>query len=238
MVEKEGMKEKYQHIFFDLDHTLWDFEANSRLTLDDLYKQHSLENLLKTSSEKFYSTYVEVNDQKWELYRQGKITKDRLRIERFHDTFFTFGLNDEEFSKMFEQQYLSLCPHQTQLLPGSVELLDYLNERYHLHIITNGFSETQNTKIVKSGLQPYFREVVSSEIIGVNKPSPEIFEVSMTKAGASAHDSLMVGDNLQADIIGARQCGMDQVFYNPLRLPHQEKITFEIAHLLEMKEFL
>lgn len=232
------MPAPYQHLFFDLDHTLWDFEANSKLTLLDLYHKHELEQLLKTGYDNFYKTYIAINDGLWDQYRKGQVTKQLLREKRFFETFSSFGLKDTEFSKGFEDEYLSICPHKTQLLPGTEELLEYLKEKYELHVITNGFSETQNIKMTKSGLDAFFGHVISSEKIGVNKPEPKIFLESMRLTGAEIEKSLMIGDNLQADIIGAQSCGMDQVFYNPARIVHGEKPTFEIFHLLQMKDFL
>ena len=232
------MNPAYHHLFFDLDHTLWDFEANSRLTLLDLYARHNLELQLKTDYDSFYTAYIKVNDSKWALYRKGGITKERLRAERFQETFSNFGFNDLEFSAIFEKEYLSICPHKTQLLPGTEELLEYLKNRYELHVITNGFAETQKTKMQKSGLEFFFESMISSEEVGVNKPAPEIFRQSLARTGAAPKTSLMIGDNLQADIVGAQSVGMDQVYYNPLKIKHTEKPTFEIAHLLEMKDFL
>lgn len=232
------MTTNYQHLFFDLDHTLWDFEANSRLTLLDLFNKYNLEDELKTGYDNFYSTYIKVNDGKWELYRKGGITKERLRVERFQETFAMFGFSDVGFSAVFEKEYLSICPHKTQLLPGTEELLEYLQHRYEMHVITNGFVETQKTKMQKSGLEFFFESMISSEEVGVNKPSPEIFKQSLERTGANPRTSLMIGDNLQADIVGAQSFGMDQVYYNPLRIKHNVRPTFEIAHLLEMKDFL
>lgn len=232
------MTTNYQHLFFDLDHTLWDFEANSRLTLLDLFNKYNLEDELKTGYDNFYTTYIKVNDGKWELYRKGGITKERLRVERFQETFALFGFSDVEFSAVFEKEYLSICPHKTQLLPGTEELLEYLQHRYEMHVITNGFVETQKTKMQKSGLEFFFESMISSEEVGVNKPSPEIFKQSLERTGANPRTSLMIGDNLQADIVGAQSFGMDQVYYNPLRIKHNVRPTFEIAHLLEMKDFL
>ncbi len=232
------MTTKYHHLFFDLDHTLWDFEANSRHTLMYLYIKYNLESELKSDYEAFYRTYIKVNDSKWASYRVGGITKERLREERFQETFAAFGYNDKEFAADFEKEYLSICPHKTQLLPGTEELLEYLKQRYELHVLTNGFVETQKIKMQKSGLEIFFESMISSEEIGANKPAPEIFKASIQRTGADPKSSLMIGDNLHADIIGAQSFGMDQVFYNPLRIKHSEKPTFEISHLLEMKGFL
>lgn len=232
------MASAYKHLFFDLDHTLWDFEANSRDTLLGLFHGQGLETLLKTDYETFYSTYISINNELWSQYRIGKITKEQLRATRFYRTFMSFHLNDREFSGYFESQYLKICPHKTQLLPGTEELLDYLHKRYELHVLTNGFVETQKIKMEKSGLNAFFGTMFSSEVVGVNKPDPKIFEESLRQTGAEAVSALMVGDNLDADILGAQQCGIDQVYYNPARLAHSARPTFEVSHLLQMKTFL
>jgi len=232
------MASVYKHLFFDLDHTLWDFEANSRDTLYDLFLHQRLENILKTDYETFYRTYIEINNELWSLYRIGKVTKEQLRATRFYKTFCSFHLDDREFSSHFEKQYLKICPHKTQLLPGTEELLHYLHKRYELHVLTNGFAETQMIKMAKSGLNDFFGTMVSSEVVGVNKPDPRIFKESLAQTGAKAESALMVGDNLDADIIGAQQCGIDQVYYNPLCRAHRAKPTFEVSHLLQMKAFL
>ena len=135
------MSKKYEHLFFDLDHTLWDFESNSKTTLEEMYSRYEMEQATGANAEQFYNTYIEINHQKWHLYSHGKITKDELRAQRFPDTFKTFGYNNPNFFKTFEEEYMMTCPHQTQLMPGTVEVLDYLKGRYELHI---GISGHQN----------------------------------------------------------------------------------------------
>lgn len=238
MAKEIGMAKKYEHLFFDLDHTLWDFEANSKITLHAMFDQYELGTVTGVTKDDFYTTYIKVNSLKWKMYSEGRISKEQLREERFADTFRTFGYYDAAFCNSFEMEYVATCPHQTQLMPGAMEILNYLNGRYELHIITNGFIESQGTKMNKSGIGDYFRNMFSSEAIGVNKPAPQIFEEALKSAGAVGENSLMIGDNLQADVIGARQCGMDQVYYNPARLPHSEEPTYEVDHLLQLKNFL
>lgn len=227
---------KYQHLFFDLDHTLWDFDTNSRETLADLFLKYALEDELKVDSQQFVETYLRINEEKWQLYRLGRIDKARLRKERFLETFQNFGLEDEKFSRQFEIEYIDLCPHKTALIPDCIEVLDYLKGKYEMHIITNGFSEVQDIKLSKSGLKPYFNKIISSEVVGVNKPSPEIFSESLKWTGAEKSKSIMIGDNLAADIVGAKNFGMDQVFFNPELQVHQEEVSFEISSLKELKK--
>lgn len=232
------MSNKYEHLFFDLDHTLWDFESNSKITLYKMFEQYQLAATTNTTKEEFYRIYIEINNQKWKLYSAGNITKAKLRKERFMDTFKVFNFVDPEFCQNFETEYMETCPHQTQLIPGTIEILEYLKGRYELHIITNGFSESQDIKMNKSGLIPFFNNVFSSELIGVNKPSPHIFLESLKRAKADLRQSIMIGDNLQADIVGASACGLDQVYFNPEKVPHVEKPTFEVSHLLQLKSLL
>lgn len=229
---------KYEHLFFDLDHTLWDFDTNSKETLSDLYEKYSLKNELKVETHDFVKTYLRINEEKWKLYRKGLINKERLRKERFFETFMSFGMNDEKFSHQFEVEYIDLCPHKTALIPHSLEILDYLKDKYQLHIITNGFSEIQEIKLSKSGLKPYFDKIISSDEVGVNKPAAKIFMESLKWAGASRNESLMIGDNLGADIVGARNCGIDQVYFNPDSVFHKEKVSYEITHLKALEEIL
>lgn len=231
-------KDRYQHLFFDLDHTLWDFQTNSRDTLVELFAMHRLSERIGKGVEHFLETYYKVNEAKWDLYRHGKITKTQLRHERFRDTFASYEYDDVEFSIQFEREYLDISPHRTALMPHALEVLEELNATYSLHIITNGFSEVQDVKLTKSGLKPYFDEIITSESVGINKPAAAIFVESMKRAGARRNESLMIGDNLQADILGAKNCGIDQVFYNPDSKPHSEKVTFEIRSLQELLNFL
>ncbi len=229
----------YKHIFFDLDHTLWDHETNVYHTLRELFDHYQLDAKTGASKDDFHACYRRVNNLKWQLYGAGKITKEELRNSRFYDTFRELGLDDHPFSVEFERVFIETCPHQTALLPGAVEVLDYLLEKnYILHIITNGFAEIQDIKLSKSGLKPYFEQVVTSDKIGVNKPHARVFEESMRRAQTNSRESLMVGDNLEADVLGAQRIGMDQVFYNPGGIVHREKPTYEISHLEELKAIL
>lgn len=228
----------YEHLFFDLDHTLWDFDTNSKATLIELFEKYDLAKRGNTNGDDFVSVYLRINEQKWDLYRRGLIDKQRLRRERFYETFQNFGIDDPDFSHQFEIEYIDTCPHRTALIPGSIELLDYLKDHYQLHIITNGFSEIQEIKLSKSGLKPYFDKIITSDEIGINKPAARIFVESMQMAKAERQNSLMIGDNLLADIVGARNCGIDQVYFNPEKISHEEKVTYEVETLLDMKSFL
>ncbi len=235
--EKLESSFRYKHIFFDLDHTLWDFEANSRNTLKILFEE-KLKNH-HFSFDSFFKTYEKVNAICWKQYREGTMKKEILRVKRFADTFLEFGINDEDLGNYFADQYLEISPYQTQLFPGTISLLDYLKEKnYTLHIITNGFLEVQTIKITACNLQHYFEQIVISEQLKFNKPHPSVFQYAMKKAQAVPHNSLMVGDNLEVDILGAKNVGMDGVFFNPKMNLHQETVKFEVNSLEEIKSIL
>ena len=232
------MAKPYQHLFFDLDHTLWDFEKNSQEALIELYDSYQWESVLNLSVDEFLKTYYAKNDEMWALYRDHKIDKETLRHRRFAETFATFQYDHDAKVAQFEKDYIALAPQKTALFPGCLEMLKSLEANFRMHIITNGFEETQFIKLEKSGLRPYFQEIVTSDRIGVNKPEAKIFLAAMTEAGATRKDSLMIGDNLLADIIGAKKVGMDQVYFNPKKEKHQQKVTYEITNLSELKVLL
>ncbi len=228
----------FKHIFFDLDHTLWDFDANSRLTIELLFEEKNLSQKLACEPDQFYQKYIEINDQKWSSYRKGEITKEQLRAERFYETFAAFDYFDQKFATNFESEYLATCPYQPGLIDGALEALDYLFESYDLSIITNGFYETQVIKLRESKLAPFFNHVFASDQLGVNKPHQRIFIESLKRAGASRKDSIMIGDSLVTDILGAKHCGIAQVYYNPGAQSHSEEISFEISSLNQLKNIL
>ncbi len=231
---------KYRHLFFDLDHTLWDFEANSSYTLKMLFEHYQLAEKLQTTPEHFLENYYRINDQKWALYRAGEINKEQLRASRFLETFAVYGFKDAAFGKRFDKEYIAQSPYQKKLIEGTLELLDHLSrqEEYQLHIITNGFAEIQDIKLTHSGLKDYFEVIMTSERVGATKPHARIFVEAMRMAGAERKNSLMIGDSLTADVLGAKRCGIDQVYYNPSRIVHGQQVTYEISTLLELKGIL
>jgi putative hydrolase of the HAD superfamily len=226
---------KYRHIFFDLDRTLWDFDNNSRETITELFFRYHLDASIDNPDD-FVDTYHEVNLQLWDLYRKGKMTKDVLRIKRFIISFERFGIRDDAMAARFGDEYLEISPRKTILIPHTREILEYLSGRYALHIITNGFLTTQQVKMENCGLDGYFRSLTTSEEVGHNKPRPEIFQRALTSVNARKDESIMVGDDLEVDILGARKFGMDQVFFNRDGVLHNEAVTHEIRSLEELKE--
>jgi len=223
-----------KHIFFDLDHTIWDFDRNAQETLLELYEVHQLKALGLHSAEDFISLYTENNHRLWAQYHLGQITKDVLRAERFRSTFLTLGVHPDHVPLQFEEDYVRLSPTKTNLFDGAEKVLTYLKEKYHLHIISNGFKETTLTKMHLSGLNPYFKNVIISEDVGVNKPDKAIFEYALAKAEAQIHESIMIGDSLEADIRGAQNIGMKAIFFNPLNAAKPDDVDWQIAHLEEL----
>jgi len=223
-----------KHIFFDLDHTIWDFDRNAGETLNELYHTYNLNKLGLTSCADFIATYTENNHQLWADYHLGKITKDFLRSERFSKTFIQLGVHPDAVPHQFEDDYVNISPTKTNLFDAAEEVLAYLQQKYTLHIISNGFKETTLTKMNVSNLNPYFHNVIISEDVGVNKPSPVIFQHALDKAQARKEESIMIGDSLEADIYGALNFGMEAIFFNPLKKEKPEDVKQEITHLKEL----
>lgn len=231
------MHRKYQHIFFDLDRTLWDFEASSHATFKELFIDFSLAGQI-SSLDDFLAHYHKHNYRLWEEYKKGHVSKEILRQKRFWLTLKDFGIKDQALSQALNREYIRRCPRKNILLPGALETLEYLRQHYQLHILTNGFEETQYIKMEKCGLNPFFKEVITSDSIGMQKPDKRIFIHALKKTGASFLNSIMVGDDLDADIRGALESGIDQVYLNPGEKTHQLSITYEIKQLIEMKTLL
>lgn len=229
---------KYTHIFFDLDHTIWDFDRNAEEALQELYVIHELEALGLTSPELFIEAYTRNNHQLWAEYHLGKISKETLRLLRFNKTFTDLGLHPDVIPLGFEDAYVQLCPTKTNLFPHAHETLSYLQSKYTLHLISNGFRESTETKIKGTGLAQYFQHIIISEIVGVNKPDKAIFEHALNLAGACKEESLMIGDSLEADIYGALNFGMDAIYFNPLQVPKPDDVPVQIHSLDELTRLL
>ena len=232
------MNKKYKHLFFDLDHTLWDFETNSITVLKGIYEEMDLGQYGIPSFEVFHQTYLPINGQYWARYHNQLLPKEELRVGRFSETLRRFRIDDIVLARTIAYYYTERSPLQTALFPDTIEMLDYLAAKYELHLITNGFAEIQDVKIRNSGLEKYFRHIFVSEKVGHQKPDQRIFLYALETAGATAEESLMIGDNMQTDIIGARSVGMDQVFFNPNKNRNREKATYEIAELKELMSLL
>ena len=227
---------KYKHLFFDLDHTLWDFDANARETLSELYSIFDLDKRIKTPFEDFYPKYLFHNEVLWDRYHKGLISSDELKWKRMWRTLLDFKISDEPLGRELSGKFLEILPTKKLLFPYTKEILDYLNEKdYELHLITNGFEKTQWSKLNNSGLGEYFTHVVTSEMSNSLKPKKEIFDYAMDKAQAMLPESIMIGDNLDADIYGAMNAGMDTVFVNHINAVTDLKPTYTVTHLKELE---
>ena len=229
---------KYRHLFFDLDHTLWDFEKNANETLHTLYEQHDFARYDTFTVDKFTQVYSDINHALWRLYQSNKITQSQLREVRFVRTLTRLGLAENQIPAGISAEFTDILPRKTAVFPYTHEVLDYLKPKYRLHLITNGFNDIQSTKLASSNLTHYFEEVITSEHSGHLKPDPRMFRHALERTGATAAESLMIGDNLECDVLGAYNAGIDQVYFNPDKRRHFNQITHEISCLSELKAFL
>jgi len=227
----------YKHIFFDIDRTLWDFDQNMLDALRDIYFDFNLSNYIPDINS-FVNTYTKHNDYLWEKYRQGELKKDILRFKRFDLTLREYGVNEQLIAKKMGEEYIRISPTKTALIPHTREVLQYLNPKYKLHIISNGFDEVQFPKLERCHIAEYFDKVITSESSGYQKPCPEAFGFSLSAANAKKEESIMIGDDLEIDIIGAKKFGIDQIYFNRYSVAHKSKPTYEIHNLLELKKIL
>ena len=228
----------YRHLFFDLDHTLWDFEKNADETLRTLFELHNL-GRYGFSVDTFIARYSEVNHALWRLYQANKIGQQELRSVRFVRTLTKLGVPEDEVPATISDQFTDILPQKSAVFPYTHDVLDYLRDKgYVMHLITNGFQDMQHLKLASSRLTDYFVEVVTSEHSGCLKPDRRIFEHALERAGTTAAESLMIGDNLECDVLGAYNAGIDQVYFNPDKRRHSAQITYEISCLSELKEIL
>jgi YjjG family noncanonical pyrimidine nucleotidase len=218
-------------IFFDLDHTLWDFDKNSKLAFEKIFA----EKLPEIDSIKFTEIYVPINQACWKLYQNDEITSDDLRYQRLKQSFDALNheISDTQINEI-AHLYIELLPLNNHLFEGAIETLEYLKLNYNLHIITNGFEKVQYLKIENSGIASYFSTITNSEMAGVKKPNPKIFQFALSLSQARKETSVMIGDSIEADVVGALDFGIEAIFFNP----NQEKITqdfIQINHLSELK---
>ncbi|MBX2931617.1 MAG: YjjG family noncanonical pyrimidine nucleotidase [Chitinophagaceae bacterium] len=228
---------QYQHLFFDLDHTLWDIETNAKETLQELYLQYQLFEKGIEDFDYFFSRYSEHNTKLWKRYANGFIKQEELRWKRIWLTLLDFKIADEKISKQLSVDFLQILPSKKNLFPYTIEILTYLNNKnYSLHLITNGFESVQLRKIQHSNLLPFFQEIITSEASNSLKPNKEIFEFALQKAKATVQESIMLGDNIEADIQGGKNIGMDTVFVNHLHISTNIEPTYTITNLQQLEK--
>jgi putative hydrolase of the HAD superfamily len=222
-----------KHIFFDLDQTLWDFDLNSELAFQKCFENQNIQ----LDFAAFIKTYEPINESYWKLYAEGKVTKEQLKYARLRDTFtiLHYEITDEAIDVLAES-YLEILPHFNHLHHGTIEILDYLFPNYKMHIITNGFNEVSFRKIELSGISKYFDKIITSENAGAKKPNPQVFHYALNEAKAFPHDSIMIGDNFEADVKGALSVGMKAIHYNYLDKIVDEEVE-TIKYLTELKAY-
>jgi YjjG family noncanonical pyrimidine nucleotidase len=229
---------RYSCIFFDLDHTLWDYETNSRETLDELFVSYRLADRGVMNSDSFYQQFRKVNFELWDLYDRELVNHDYIRIERFKQILTHFQAYEEKLSTDISVDYLRTCPAKGNLMPHALETLEYLAPKYKLTVVTNGFEEIQNIKLSAGKIAHFFDHIVTSQKAGHRKPAKQIFKFAMDANATSCNEVLMVGDNLITDMGGARASSIDTVFFNPEKVLHNELVHYEIANLSELQNIL
>ena len=216
MSKLEGVK----HVFFDLDHTLWDFDRNSKLAFETIFEK----NKITVSTDEFLKVYSPINFEYWKYYRESRVTKEQLRYGRLKKTFDGLKVKiDDYLINKLSNEYIVHLPEHNHLFEGTLDLLEELNAKYKLHIITNGFEEVQALKLQRSNISHFFQTVTSSEAAGVKKPDVKIFHHALNSAGATVDESVMIGDTYEADILGAQQAGMRTIFFNYHKADHTEE---------------
>ena len=229
---------RYSDIFFDLDRTLWDFETNSHETLLEICASYDLNKRGISNYEEFIKIYKIHNSELWDLYSLDKISQNDLRRERFQRALADFGINDFQLSEDLGENYIEICPRKNKLFLFTFQVLDYLKEKYRLHIITNGFDKTQHLKLKHSNLTQYFNQIITSEKTGFKKPNPKIFAHALELANAKKKECIYVGDNLVVDILACQNYGIDGIYFNPKKESHSEDVKFEISCLSQIMEIL
>lgn len=223
-----------KHLFFDLDHTLWDFDRNSASAFDEIFKQHGF----SFSTDDFLKHYIPRNQHYWKLYQVNQISHEDLRYYRLKDVFDILNVTvSRELVNQLSEDYITHLPNSNHLFEGAIEILEYLQPKYELHIITNGFHFVQEKKLKNSNIEHFFKSVTNSEMAGQKKPHPTIFEFALSLAKANKEESLMIGDSWEADIEGALDFGMDAIFFNADNSSNKNGVL-QVNHLLELKNIL
>ena len=232
------ISKNYKCIFFDLDHTLWDYDSNSKETLFELYHHHDLCARGVHAFDDFFDRFKVVNLSLWDQYDRGQITSDVIRRERFKQILEPFQAFEHTLCETLATEYLASCPKKSKLMPGAIEVLDYLANQYNLTIITNGFEEIQHMKLTAGNLHGYFDHIITSQKAGHRKPAREIFDYALRLNDIECHEAIMIGDNPITDIGGARNALIDTVFFNPEKMSHNAEAHYEISTLEELRQFL
>lgn len=231
------MKKKYRHLFFDLDHTLWDFDKNTSEAISEIYQSFNFSKW-SFSVDDFKKNFHEANDYLWDNFNHGLIDRLELRNKRFKIILGKLGMHEKDIPSEIGDEYLKLAPSKPNVMPFAHEVLKYLSPKYQLHIISNGFDDVQHRKLKSAKIHHYFDQIVTSDNSGHRKPQREIFEFALRRAGATRDDSIFIGDNLKTDIAGAQNAQIDHIFFNPGGLNHSFTVTYEIKSLHQIMNIL
>lgn len=231
-------KNKVHHIFFDLDNTLWDHRGNSKIVLEKMFRDYEIQKKYGIDFEEWHDFYYDHNELLWERLREGKINKEALREQRFYVPFAHYDIEDRVLSQEFENVYLEQVGKMTGTVEGAEELLAYLHPKYKIHIITNGFIEVSEAKIVNAKIDHYFSTLTCADEVDVRKPDPRIFTLAMSKAGATKGNSLIIGDDWIADIIGGTSFGWQAIFLDCFDSDNHLENVPVVKKLIEIKDLL
>lgn len=228
----------YKNLFIDLDDTLWDIHQNGKECLEEIYRDYGYAKFYP-SFEDYYNVYMPHNHYLWSMYREGKIQKDELIVDRFLFPVREFGINDPEYAKKLSDDFLERTTRKTRLIEGTMELLEYLKPKYRMHILSNGFREVQYKKIENSGLRPYVDKIILSEDAGINKPHADMFTYALKNTNSRRDQTLMIGDSWDADIVGAHNSRIAQIWFNPNdEQPVGFEPTYTVKTLKEIEKIL
>lgn len=230
---------KYTTLFFDLDDTILDTVQNSKDALQELYSDYKFSNYFP-DFDSFYSRYQSINLHLWDLYEQNQIEKNYLMTERFAKTL--EGLQDISKDKSLEMNndFMGRVSTRKNIIDGAIEILEYLQPKYKMFVVSNGFTEVQDKKISNAGVGSYFQKVILSDNVGKNKPHPVIFNYALQEACVASANCIMIGDNIKTDIIGAKNSGIDQIWFNPKGLEDTDNIApnYTIQTLNQLRNIL
>lgn len=226
----------YKNVFIDLDRTLWDFETNSKETLNEIFYHYEINKYCKFAE--FYSTYRKINDELWGKYRENKISKEVLSWKRFYLTNLNYGIDNEGIANKMGKDYILNSPLKTKLFPYTHEILQYLSEKYNLYLITNGFKEVQYLKIKNCNIEKYFKMIFTSEEVGCNKPNREYFEYVLESTFSKPDNSIVIGDDFEVDIKGALQLGIDTIWFKSCNENQEGQSRYTVKSLQEITEIL
>ena len=224
-------------LFFDLDRTLWDFEKSSYETLLDLFHHYHVHIGLTMEFDEFLPVYRRVNNELWRDFEEGGIDFRTLRRLRWENTRGEMRVPVGDWTWEMATRYSSECPQKPYLLEGAVETLTALQPHFEIHLLTNGWTETQSVKVKHSGLEPYFDQMITSDAAQAQKPSEKIFQFALQQTKAHRNSSVYIGDNFETDMLGGRNAGWDVIFFNPLGKKYEEDIP-QIHHLRELPTML